>query len=317
MTMRAATVLGALAATVSLGLGLAPHPMRPAGGAPGTYTSYDWPKPAAGAPKLTSIDMETEHTWVTIPKGSAADGNGVFASSQYWYESYGGPCPNRSDHGMACNSAGYMGSQVMKGGKAGAEKQVFIFSCWDADQAHKVSWTTPKDADGNGCSRFGGEGTGSHCMLTVPATEGVTYNFRVASSGKNTTGAMWTGTLTETASGKSMSVGTLFYPHLPGKVGFGNFNVQSDDFLEYFAGGTCDGAATTQVGIGGPFFNSRKTLPSQAYPSYGANSGPGACLRSDVSACVPGVGCGSPNVLMSGGVARNTTDKTPLWGGTR
>ena len=80
--------------------------------------------------------------------------------------------------------------------------------------------------------------------------------------------------------------------------------------MEYFAGGTCEG-------IGGPFFNSRKTIPSQAYPSYGANSAKGACLRSDVSACVPGVGCGSPNVLLRGGVARNTTDKTPLWGSGR
>lgn len=50
--------------------------------------------------------------WVVIPKGTSSDGNGVFASSQYWYDSYDKPCPNRSDHGMSCNSAGYMGSQV-------------------------------------------------------------------------------------------------------------------------------------------------------------------------------------------------------------
>ena len=47
----------------------------------------------------------------------------MFASSQYWYESYGMSCPNRSDHGMSCNSAGYMGSQVMRG-KAGKERHV-------------------------------------------------------------------------------------------------------------------------------------------------------------------------------------------------
>ena len=71
--------------------------------------------------------------------GAATDGNGVFASSQYWYESYGAPCPNRSDHGMACNSAGYMGSQVMRG-KGGQERHVFIFSCWDAE--HRSPFTT-------------------------------------------------------------------------------------------------------------------------------------------------------------------------------
>lgn len=211
---------------------------------------------------------------------------------------------------MSCNSAGYMGSQVMRGGADGTEKQVFIFSCWDADSAHKVGWTTPKDAEGNGCSRFGGEGTGSHCMLTVPAKEGVTYKFRVASSGKNATGEMWTGMLTNTQSGKRLKVGTLFYPHLPGKSGFGNFKVQSDDFLEYFLGGTCSDAVTTQIGITGPFFNDKTVMPSQAYPSYGN----GGCERSDVGACVPGIGCGKPNVLLGGGVPRNNTDKTPLWG---
>ena len=60
----------------------------------------------------------------------------------------------------------------------------------------------------------------------------------------------------------------------------------------------------------GPYFNGRKTPPLQGYPSYGS----GDCKRSDVSGCIPGVGCGKPNVLLSGGVPRNTTDKTPLWG---
>lgn len=57
--------------------------------------------------------METDLTWITIPSGNDTDGNGVFASSQYWYEAYDQPCPNSSAHGMACNSAGYMGTQVM------------------------------------------------------------------------------------------------------------------------------------------------------------------------------------------------------------
>ena len=57
--------------------------------------------------------------------------------------------------------ARYMGSQVERGG-TGREVLQFIFSCWDADSAHKVGWTTDKT-----CSRFGGEGTGSHCILKV------------------------------------------------------------------------------------------------------------------------------------------------------
>ena len=79
------------------------------------------------------------------------------------------------------------------------------------------------------------------------------YNFRVASSGKNATGEMWSGVVVDTSTGKKLQVGTLFYPNLPGKTGFGNFKVQSDDFLEYFLGGTCDGAVTAQVGVQGTF----------------------------------------------------------------
>ena len=54
----------------------------------------------------------------------------------------------------------------------------------------------------------------------------------VATQAKNATGAMWSGVVTESKTGKSTPVGTLFYPHLPGRVGFGNLKVQSDDFLE-------------------------------------------------------------------------------------
>lgn len=37
---------------------------------------------------------------------------------------------------MSCNSAGYMGTQVARNGNT--ESRTFIFSCWDADSAHKV-----------------------------------------------------------------------------------------------------------------------------------------------------------------------------------
>ena len=70
----------------------------------------------------------------------------------------------------------------------------------------------------------------------------------------NTSGTMWMGTVTEKETGKKTTVGTLFNPHLPGMVGFGNFKVQSGDFLEYFAGGSYDDTVTTRVGITGPFF---------------------------------------------------------------
>lgn len=284
------------------------HPMRPRVGstAPGLYAQYKFSGAAAQSP---STDMEVEHTWVTVPDGSATDGNGVFASSQYWYEAYGEPCPNRSDHGTQCNSAGYMGTQVERGTHGGGEITQFIFSCWDADSAHKVSWTTPAT-----CRRFGGEGTGSHCILPLHVTKGVSYIFRVSRTATNATGATWSGEVTNGATGARHLVGRLFYPHLPGRVGFGDLKVQTDDFFEYFLGGDCDSAVATGVGITGPFFHSRKTSPVQAYPSYGPAT-PTACNRSVVTGCIPGHGCGRPRVLLAGGhgVRRNTSNGEPLW----
>lgn len=256
--------------------------------APVVYANYAWSASAS------SDDMEVEHIWTTIPSDRETDGNGIFLSSQYWYEA--------NDRGY--NAAGYMGSQVARTG-SGVEKRQFIFSCWDADSSHQVSWTS------SNCMRFGGEGVGSHCILQLPIKEGVKYRFRVAMSGSDATGAHWTGTVWDTTTGQSWNVGTLVYPHLPGMVGFGKFKVHSDDFLEYFAGGDCEGAATSGVGVLGPYFHGRTVAPSQAWPSYGSST----CGRSSVDRCIPGESCDFPRVHLAGGrgVIRDTTDGQHLW----
>jgi hypothetical protein len=161
--------------------------------APGLYANYKWPKTTVKSP-----DIEVDHVWTTIPASTDTDGNAAFASSQYWYESY---------TGAKANTAGYLGTQVSRG-KDGKENTNFIFSCWDADKKNQVGWTTP-----NTCSRFGGEGVGSHCLLEYPIKKGVVYNFRVAQSGQNKTGAFWTGTVTPQNGDPKVEVGTLFYPH--------------------------------------------------------------------------------------------------------
>jgi hypothetical protein len=233
----------------------------------------------------------------TIPSGTDTNGNAAFAASQYWYETY---------TGSKANTAGYLGTQVSRG-KNGQENSNFIFSCWDADPEHKVGWTTEH------CSRFGGEGVGSHCLLEYPIKKGVVYNFRVAQDGHNETGAFWTGTVTPQNGDPVVTVGTLFYPHLNDKIGFGNFKVQSDDFLEYFGGGTCDGAATTGVGIFGPYFHNHTMVPLDASPAYA--TGAGKCNRTEVSSCIPGHGCGAPRVFLNGGegVSRDTKNGQSLW----
>jgi len=263
-------------------------------GAPGTYVKYDWTPDA----KLSS-DMEVDHVWTTIPSGSNAHGNGVFASSQYWYH----------DSTGKQIAGGYMGSQVMRGSN-GTERRVFIFSCWDHNSKvgpnQTVGWTTPAT-----CSRFGGEGVGSHCILDYPTIAGRLYNFRVAFSGSNKTGAMWTGTVTDSVTNASSIVGTLFYPHVAKNIGFGNLGVYTNEFLEYFAGGDCDSDVRVGVGTFGPFFHQRTEHAAQAYPQYGTS----ACKRTFVTGCIPGHGCGSPRVFVEGGkgVERNNSDTTKLW----
>ena len=109
---------------------------------------YDWPSSL----QPLSASMEVHHVWTSIPKGTDRDGNGVFASSQMWWH---------HDNGTQL-AGGYMGSQVMARGD-GSERRV-IFSCWDHSKKSRVGWTTPQT-----CTRFGGEGVGSHCILDYPS----------------------------------------------------------------------------------------------------------------------------------------------------
>jgi len=263
--------------------------------APGTYVNYKWPTESQ---PLSSM-MEVDHVWTSIPDGTDTHGNGVFASSQMWWH---------ADNGTQL-AGGYMGSQVMRG-SGGEERRVFIFSCWDHSADNKVGWTTPDT-----CSRFGGEGVGSHCILDYPTKAGTLYNFTLSLDGHNATGARWTGRVLDTSSGKSTLVGTLFMPHVDTTVGYGKIGVNSNEFLEYFAGGDCDTAVHVAVGTFGPYFNSRANRPTAAFPAYGS----GDCKRTLVTGCIPGWGCGAPRVWVEGGkgTARNNSDDTPLWGSGR
>ena len=266
--------------------------------APGTYVNYQW-DPNEAKP---SLDMEVDHVWSSIPAGSETDGNGVFASSQYWFVD--GP----SGETIA---GGYMGSQVMKG-ENGKERRVFIFSCWDSDpkvsgDVKRVGWTTPAT-----CERFGGEGVGSHCILDLDIVQGRLYNFRVAFDGSNATGAFWTGTVTDSVTKEKHRVGTLMMPHVRQNLGFGNLKTTSNEFLEYFLGGGCDTAVHVGVGTFGPFFHNRTVHAISAQPAYNAKSN---CTTTLVTGCIPGYGCGSPRVFVQGGrgVVRNNTNSEQLW----
>lgn len=77
---------------------------------------------------------------------------------------------------------------------------------------------------GPNCARFGGEGTGSHCLIDVTIEENVQYSVRLFMSGTNASGVFWTGEF-GTPDGQSTVIGTLFHPNFAGNSGYGMLQV--------------------------------------------------------------------------------------------
>ena len=136
---------------------------------PGTYAHYAVPNSDE-----VSEDMAAYHVWEIIPTPNETSGNAVFVSLQFWFENGVG---------------GYFGTQVWREGatdpRSGLtvdanETSRVVFSIWD-DREHAVG------SKGKSCGRFGGEGTGSHCVQPHTFVEGSAYFLRVARVGNNGT----------------------------------------------------------------------------------------------------------------------------------
>ena len=93
-----------------------------------------------------------------------------------------------------------------------------IFSLWDASD---TVLTMPMP----GCNRFGGEGTGSQCIITYSLVQGQRYNVHVFMNGGNASGAFLSGTITDVRSNKETKIGTHFLPNYAGYKGYGNLQV--------------------------------------------------------------------------------------------
>ncbi|CAK0840056.1 unnamed protein product [Prorocentrum cordatum] len=221
-------------------------------------------------------DVQADFVWRDVPRPGEALQVGVFASMQFGLEAGGG---------------GYMGMQVASSGASdifglevdGQNTETAIFSYWDLDPSNKVSFLGPQ------CSRFGGEGTGSHCKIPYRFSEGGKYTISVRVYGYDQRYAALVGDIVDAATGESTAIGTLLVPHAKGLQGFGRFKEAGGSFLEYFSGSGCDNQARSSVGIVGPFFGERSQVPSTAAAAYGKG-----CRWSDTSACIEGEGCGAP-----------------------
>ena len=187
-----------------------------------------------------------------------------------------------------------MGTQSFLDASSGQETHRIIFSCWDAvDPAtNKTVHTMWADGSkGANCSRFGGEGVGSHCMISYDLQEGKRYRVEVRFVGSNASGAFWEGSIECADNGHRTVIGQLFLPHLQGrKDGYGPMRTQAASFQEYFLSTNCSGQVESGIGLLGPWFQQDvAVLPVQAHPSFA----PG-CSFSDVTSCITGYGCGTP-----------------------
>lgn len=275
-----------------------------AAGGPGNYAHYQWPTLPAGT-YATAVEMD--HVWVVLPTAKDTNGNAVFASTQQWY----GP-----------SSVGaYMGTQAWLQ-ENGTMAYRALFSVWDASPMVQTSWLP-----GPGyCERFGGEGTGAHCIIAVQLVQGLTYRVRVeyigrAQNASGAWGAAWRGTFTDVAANASVAIGTLFHPDMaPGVNGYGNLTIVAADFQEYFLSSACTAQAVAGIGLTGPRFTlttGAVVTPVHASADYVAD-----CAFSDVTGCIPSSDnsgaapmCGPPHVYMLGGGATNRTNMpgAQLW----
>jgi hypothetical protein len=276
---------------------------------PGTYAHYANATLLANGTILAnatpSDDILVYHIWETIP--DPAEKNAVFASVQFWFENGVG---------------GYFGTQVWREGALSSdgsrilsnETHRVIFSIWDGTAGSTVGWR------GASCGRFGGEGTGSHCIASYPLEAGNAYSLRVRRVGNNGTGDWWAASVTDVKGGTApLDFGELFLPdhvavsrspHL-GRQGFGRLQVKAAAFQEYFEATGCANQPLTSVGLVGPWFHGGRVAPAQAYADYAPQ-----CQFSDVGACIYGAGCGPLRVLLTAGgttVRKHANRSEPLW----
>ncbi len=143
------------------------------------YTEWFWPEPptTAGRQGFTRI----EHTVTPeIDPGPNA--------TYFWAHQFG----------LVGGEGGYLGLQT-KGNRAdGSLGKLAIFSLWDAT-----------GADGTGCVRFSGEGTGWSARIPYLWTEGTTYRLRVECDDITPAGDWWTASVVDVDAGVESHVGRL------------------------------------------------------------------------------------------------------------
>jgi len=190
---------------------------------------------------------------------------------------------------FASGVGGYMGSQFHSDGT-----QILDFAIWDSD-------SVPGSAQPQGsCARFGREGNGAHCEVQVSLQIGATYQLRLFKTGQSEQGSIWSCSFNG-----QPSFGSIFFNEAAAGQ-LGKLQNQAIGFLEYFADPSA--AFDSSVGFYGPW----GSAGGQAY--YPSSAECNSDDHTGCDACVPGVGCGAPNVLLKGG-PEVPQGSGPIWSG--
>lgn len=271
------------------------------------YAFKDVNAPGSEGP-FTEISMD--FTWLAMTST-----NNVYFALQWWFE---------------CGQGGYYGVQMHSDGS-----HLYNYAIWDLDATHITSFGVDPQ-----CSRFGGEGTGSHCQV-APSPKfvfGRPYTLTISPDARNATGDTWACTATDTVTGQVTRVGRLFLANSAGK--YGNLKQVTVSFQEYYTGGNFYSA----LAMAGPraAFNPVEAAPSDklgvgvppaahgAYPDKaefnvpkravaGSFTAVSAVTSSDdahhgISAKIPGGPSGRPYTFYEAGLNVTTTPtNTKLW----
>lgn len=193
-------------------------------------------------------------------------------------------------------SGGYMGVQLV-----GTSKKA-IFSIWDTSDG---SGTAQPVSDN--CSRFGHEGTGTHCGIDYDWVEGREYRLRIWTVGTDATGESWIGAIYDTVTQQETTIGVIHLKSSNGYVGYGWLTDKAYTFLEYFSGpDSCEGQPYSRVLWRGPYANAGAYTASRAVVQYND------CVRTNVTTG------GRPTAIQEAGtgVQRVTPPGTELWSST-
>ena len=216
--------------------------------------------------------------WVSMP----ATGFNAYAAVQLSWE----------------GATGYAGTQFHEDGT-----QMFDFAIWDSNGTSRNSH--PDNDDGSQrCARFGGEGTGAHCETALPLHVGRAYEVAFYQVSANASGVTWAASL------NGVEMGRLFWNEDEAGPGVRLGGIRADSFVAFHEYYTLQGFSSSvgfrgPVGIGMADGAAHVPLTARCESDAHHNCAP----------CVPGLGCGRPNVLLEAGpdVPSTNGSSVPIW----